>query len=300
MRMKMTHADISLKTKQAMVASLKKIAQKKPLSKITISELCHDCSINRKTFYYHFEDIYALVRWMLEQEALESVRSFDPLTDYKELIHFIIDYVDANNHILSCIYDTMGREGMKRVFLSDFKVCVNAIIERIEKDINASISPDYRRPITSMISPIGAINRKATCGRVSSVTPTSSLVRITSTKTSKAVTVVPVALVEMPQLIMEAQPLVVAVAVAAPLTLAITSSTTTPIISKSTSFPVLTCWSIPPVMSRRSTSRRPSLRACWGSRVSSVLMSSTMSLSTGQLLTPILSSLGTRGLPPMW
>ncbi|WP_286081004.1 TetR/AcrR family transcriptional regulator C-terminal domain-containing protein [Parablautia intestinalis] len=141
----MTHADISLKTKQAMVASLKKIAQKKPLSKITISELCHDCSINRKTFYYHFEDIYALVRWMLEQEALESVRSFDPLTDYKELIHFIIDYVDANNHILSCIYDTMGREGMKRVFLSDFKVCVNAIIERIEKDINASISPDYRQ-----------------------------------------------------------------------------------------------------------------------------------------------------------
>lgn len=141
----MTHADISLKTKQAMAASLKKIAQNKPLSKITISELCNDCAINRKTFYYHFEDIYALVRWMLEQEALEVVRNFDPLTDYKELIHFIIDYVDANNHILSCIYDTMGREGMKRIFLSDFKVCVNVMIEKIEKDINANISPDYKQ-----------------------------------------------------------------------------------------------------------------------------------------------------------
>lgn len=141
----MTHADISLKTKQAMVASLKKIAEKKPLSKITISELCNDCGINRKTFYYHFEDIYALVRWMLEQEALDVVREFDPLTDYKELIHFLINYVDTNNHILSCIYDTMGREGMKRIFLSDFKVCVNVIIEGIEKDINANISSDYRK-----------------------------------------------------------------------------------------------------------------------------------------------------------
>ncbi len=141
----MTHADISLKTKQAIVASLKKIAEKKPLSKITVSELCSDCGINRKTFYYHFEDIYALVRWMLEQEALNIVRDFDPFTDHKELIQFIIDYIDANNHILSCIYDTMGRDGMKRIFLSDFQACVSAIIERIEKDINACISPDYKQ-----------------------------------------------------------------------------------------------------------------------------------------------------------
>ncbi len=141
----MTHADISLKTRQSMVASLKKIAETKPLSKITISELCSNCGINRKTFYYHFDDIYDLVRWMLEQEAIEVVLDYDLLTDYREVIHFIIDYVDANNHILSCIYDTMGRDGMKRVLLADFKVCINAIIEGVERDVNARISPGYKQ-----------------------------------------------------------------------------------------------------------------------------------------------------------
>ena len=35
--------------------------EKKPLSKITVSEIIADCGVNRKTFYYHFEDIYAQI-----------------------------------------------------------------------------------------------------------------------------------------------------------------------------------------------------------------------------------------------
>lgn len=141
----MTHADISLNTKHALVASLKKLMEKKPLSKITISEICNDCGMNRKTFYYHFEDIYDMVGWMLEQEALEVVKQFDLLTDYEEVIRFVIDYVDANDHILSCVYDTMGREGMKRFFLSDFNISICVIIEGIEKAMNISIASSYKQ-----------------------------------------------------------------------------------------------------------------------------------------------------------
>ncbi len=141
----MTHADISLNTKHILISSLKKFMERKPLSKITISEICNDCGMNRKTFYYHFEDIYDMLRWMLEEEALEIVKQFNPLTDYEEVIRFIIDYIDDNNHILSCVYDAMGREGMKRFFLSDFNVSIGAIIDGIEKTMNISITPNYRQ-----------------------------------------------------------------------------------------------------------------------------------------------------------
>lgn len=141
----MTHADISLNTKHTLVDSLKKFMRKKPLSRITISEICNDCGMNRKTFYYHFEDINDMLRWMLEQEALTVVKQFDLLADYEEVIRFIIDYVDANDHILSCVYDTMGREGMKRFFLSDFKNSISVIIEGIETTMNISISPGYKQ-----------------------------------------------------------------------------------------------------------------------------------------------------------
>ena len=88
--------------------------EKKPLSKITVSEIITDCGVNRKTFYYHFQDIYALLKWMLDEEAIEVVKQFDMLVDYREAILFVLDYVKKNKHLLCCAYDGMGRDEMKR------------------------------------------------------------------------------------------------------------------------------------------------------------------------------------------
>ena len=124
----MKHEEISLNTKRMLAASLKKFMAKKPFSKITVSELIADCDINRNTFYYHFEDIYALLRWMLETEAIEVVKQFDLITDYEEAINFVMDYVEANDHILNCAYDSIGREEMKRFFYPEFTGIISCLL----------------------------------------------------------------------------------------------------------------------------------------------------------------------------
>ena len=58
----MKYTVTSQNTKKIMAASLKKAMKTHPLSKITVSEIVKDCGFNRKTFYYHFEDIYALLK----------------------------------------------------------------------------------------------------------------------------------------------------------------------------------------------------------------------------------------------
>lgn len=57
-------------------AALKSAMKNKTLSKITVSEIIQTCRVNRKTFYYHFQDIYELLKWTLEQEAVEVVKNF--------------------------------------------------------------------------------------------------------------------------------------------------------------------------------------------------------------------------------
>lgn len=141
----MTHEEISYHTKKTLASALKNSMEQKPLSKITISELCKICGINRKTFYYHFEDVYALLRWMLEDEALNIVSKLDLPKDHEKILYFIIDYVDANKHILNCVYDAIGRDGMKRIFFSDLKQSVNVIIESMERDMNKTLSPHYKQ-----------------------------------------------------------------------------------------------------------------------------------------------------------
>ena len=116
----MKRTSSSQETKRALAASLKKLMNKKPLSKITINEIVQDCGLNRNSFYYHFEDIYALFKWMLEQEAVEVVKQFDLVLDYREAIQFVMDYVSENRHIVNGAYDAMGREGLKRFFYADF------------------------------------------------------------------------------------------------------------------------------------------------------------------------------------
>lgn len=140
----MTHEENSLKTKQAMCDTLKEIMRHKPFSKITVSELIKECNINRKTFYYHFEDIYGLLKWMLEQEAFEVVKQFDLISDYEDAFNFVLDYVNQNSYFLNCIYDSVGRDELKRFFYKDFIVIIEKVIDECAHDLKVDLSPDYK------------------------------------------------------------------------------------------------------------------------------------------------------------
>lgn len=140
----MTHEEISLQTKKKLAASLKKFMMTTSLDKITVTQIIKDCNVNRKTFYYHFKDIYDLLKWILEEEAVEVVKKFDFTVDYKEAILFVINYVENNAHILACAYDTLGREQMRRFLHQDFFSIVKNIIDTMEKDLELCMTKDFK------------------------------------------------------------------------------------------------------------------------------------------------------------
>lgn len=90
----MTNEELSLRTKQMLADALKAAMKTKKLSKVTVSELISACNINRKTFYYHFQDIYALLKWTLEQEAIDVIKKFDLIVNTEEAIRFVMDYAE--------------------------------------------------------------------------------------------------------------------------------------------------------------------------------------------------------------
>lgn len=141
----MKHEVTTYSTKKLMADSLKRAMQSKPFSKITVSEIIQDCGINRKTFYYHFQDIYALLKWVFDEEAIQVVRHFDLLENYEEAIRFGMDYVRENNYIISCTHDSIGREEMKRFFYMDFIEIVTSVIEEGEEKVGVVLDPEFKR-----------------------------------------------------------------------------------------------------------------------------------------------------------
>ena len=62
-------------TKKLLARSLCDLMHKRPLSRITIGDICDMCEMNRKSFYYHFHDKFELVNWIFTHDlhnALEA------------------------------------------------------------------------------------------------------------------------------------------------------------------------------------------------------------------------------------
>lgn len=55
------------KTKQILADGLREMAACMSFRKIRVGELCQRCQVDRRTFYYHFRDIYDLAAWMFDQ-----------------------------------------------------------------------------------------------------------------------------------------------------------------------------------------------------------------------------------------
>lgn len=140
----MIQEENALRTKKMFADALKQEMCRKPVRKITVTALSDICGVNRKTFYYHFEDIYALLKWMLDREAVEVVKHFDLMVDYEEAIIFVMDYVEANDYFLNCTYDSLGRDALKQFFQADFREVTECVIRAEEENAGCCLEEPYR------------------------------------------------------------------------------------------------------------------------------------------------------------
>ena len=97
-------------TKRALEASLKNLLLKKPLSKITISDITEDCGINRMTFYYHFKDIYDLVEWSCLEDAKRALEGKKTYETWQQGFLQIFEAVLDNRPFIMNVYHSVSRE----------------------------------------------------------------------------------------------------------------------------------------------------------------------------------------------
>lgn len=57
---------MSTPTKQDIAIAFLRILARKPFRKVTVRNIVEECGINRTTFYYHYQDIYAIVEGLCE------------------------------------------------------------------------------------------------------------------------------------------------------------------------------------------------------------------------------------------
>lgn len=101
-------------TKMFLKESLISLMKEKPVSRITVKELCERAEINRATFYSHYQDQYDLLE-QTEQELIDEtnlcIRSLVESPDenrLKQVTAEILKIIDTN---LDCVRVLWGKNG---------------------------------------------------------------------------------------------------------------------------------------------------------------------------------------------
>ena len=99
-------------TKKALANALKKLLLEIPFKKISISDICDECNMNRKSFYYHFKDKYDLVRWIFDTEASAFLSS----AENEHLIMELCRYLYINRDFYRRAFKIEGQNSLHSHF----------------------------------------------------------------------------------------------------------------------------------------------------------------------------------------
>ena len=124
-------------TKHALAAALKELMAQKPIDKITIHDITECCGIRRQNFYYHFEDVYDLMRWMFQEEAVSLLRQHEGTLLWQEGLLQLFRYIEENKAVCLCALRSVGREHLKRFFETDVHAIIHRTVEQFGHEVGA-------------------------------------------------------------------------------------------------------------------------------------------------------------------
>jgi len=96
-------------TKRAIQEAFLAVLNEKPLGKITVKDITDRCGINRNTFYYHYQDIPALLEEICQIQVDELVNKYPELNSVEECLDAAMQIVMDNKRAVMHIYNSDNR-----------------------------------------------------------------------------------------------------------------------------------------------------------------------------------------------
>ncbi len=119
-------------TKKAIVEAFLELLNEKPLDKITVKEIVDSCGINRNTFYYHFEDIRALLTFVIDGEVEHVIAKHADVKSLEEGFIEAANFALNNKRAVYHIYNSVNREELERYLNSIAEEVMRRMVEGLD------------------------------------------------------------------------------------------------------------------------------------------------------------------------
>ncbi len=97
-------------TKKAIMDCFLNMLKHKNIDRITVTDICEQCGVNRNTFYYHFRDIPDVVEFIMKRKWDEILNSPRESNSILECMEEMADIVKANRRMMLNVYRSVKRD----------------------------------------------------------------------------------------------------------------------------------------------------------------------------------------------
>ena len=118
-------------TKLALAQSMKKLMEKRPMKKISVSDIVKECNLNRQTFYYHFKDKYDLVNWIFYTELIVYIK--DTPMEKLQVLEKICEYFYENKEFYKNAFEERGQNSFSEYFTETMHNIMKIQLEKFSR-----------------------------------------------------------------------------------------------------------------------------------------------------------------------
>ena len=128
-------------TKKAIMDCFLNMLKRKNIDRVTVTDICEECGINRNTFYYYFSDIYDVLDSVLIEETEKNIDITEDATfyeTYSKAASVIIEYRAAVIHV----YNSRNRDIIEKYLHNTTEYLVGLFVKKYSKDHKLTEDPD--------------------------------------------------------------------------------------------------------------------------------------------------------------
>lgn len=102
------------RTKDAIKQTFLELLNEKPLNQITVKMIVEQCGINRNSFYYHYQDLPAVIEETVREEADRIMREYPSIESIDIALQAAVDFAAKNRRAILHIYNSVNRDIFER------------------------------------------------------------------------------------------------------------------------------------------------------------------------------------------
>lgn len=124
-------------TKNLIKQEFIKLLNKKSLHNITVTEIAKQCKIERKTFYYHYENLPQLVKEIFDEELEDVIKEFNETLSWEESFISAEKFILDNKKVVKHMYESDYKIELEKYIFSISGEIMRKYVRRVAKDTKA-------------------------------------------------------------------------------------------------------------------------------------------------------------------